>query len=380
MNDLSTQNSATVATILEGAETVSITLGGRVDDTTLPSVWPEVISAARQLGSGRIILDVSQVSYCDGAGLGLFAEIRRVAALRGRGIIFRGFTPELQRLVERSALADPSAPELQSIPRLSFVQDVGRATSTILADLHAMVTFFGRLLSALAWALTHPHRVRYRDLYLVAEKAGANGAPVVCLLGVLVGVILAFQCAIPMRRYGAQEAIPAVVSIAIARELGPLIAAVLFAGRSGSAFTAEIGTMTITEEVAALKCMGFDPVRFLVVPRVLAAMAMLPLLTTLCDLTGILGGYSVMTNYGFSFTRYVSDVRHAISYTDLLGGVAKTVVFGAIVAGVGCLRGLRTANGPGAVGDSTTRSVVESIVLIIVADAVFGVIYYYVGI
>src|ERR1700685_545495 len=116
------------------------------------------------------------------------------------------------------------------------------------------------------------------------------------MLGLLVCVILSLQWSIPMRRYGAQEAIPAVVSIALARELGPLIAAVLFAGRSGSAFTAEIGTMTITAEVAALKCMGLDPVRFLVVPRVLAAMAMLPLLATLCDLTGILGGYSVMTN------------------------------------------------------------------------------------
>src|SRR5258708_18557015 len=123
--------------------------------------------------------------------------------------------------------------------------------------------------------------------------------------------------------------------------------------------------MTITEEVGALKCMGLDPVRFLVVPRVLAAMGMLPLLTIICNLTGILGGYSVMSTYGFSFVRYVHAVEHAITYVDLLGGEAKTIVFGAIIAGVGCLRGLRTGNGPGAVGDSTTRSVVESIVLAI---------------
>jgi phospholipid/cholesterol/gamma-HCH transport system permease protein len=380
MNDIPAHNHATVATNVAGNEAVSITLGGRLDDATLPSVWSQVLDTARRFGRGSIDLDVSQIVYCDGAGLGLFAELRRVAAQSGSRLTFRGFTPDLQRLVERSALADPSAPELQPTRRLSFVQELGKATSTILNDLRAMVTFLGHLLSGLAWALRHPRRIRYRDLFLVAEKAGVDGAPVVCLLGLLIGVILAFQCAIPMRRYGAQEAIPAVVSIALARELGPLIAAVLFAGRSGSAFTAEIGTMTITEEVAALKCMGLDPVRFLVVPRVLAAMAMLPLLATLCDLTGILGGYSVMTNYGFSFMLYVSAVRHAISYSDLLGGIAKTVAFGAIIAGVGCLRGLRTANGPGAVGDSTTRSVVESIVLIIITDALFGVIYYYVGI
>ena len=380
MNDKPIQSRATVAASPAGAGAVSIVLGGRLDDTSLPAIWPEVLRAARQMGRRSILLDASKVSYCDGAGLGLFAEVRRVAALNGSGLTFQGFTPELQRLVERSALADPAAPDLRPVRRLSFVSEVGKSLSIILTDLRAMVTFLGQLLCALAWALAHPRQVRYRDLYRVAEKAGVNAAPVVCLLGLLVGVILAFQCAIPMRRYGAVEAIPAVVSIAIARELGPLIAAVLFAGRSGSAFTAEIGTMTITEEIAALKCMGLDPVRFLVVPRVLAAMAMLPLLATLCDLTGILGGYSVMTNYGFSFTRYANAIRHAISYNDLLGGVAKTLVFGAIIAGVGCLRGLRTAGGPGAVGDSTTRSVVESIVLVILADSVFGVVFYYLGI
>jgi phospholipid/cholesterol/gamma-HCH transport system permease protein len=380
MNNRPAQNGPMVSTALLGDGALSILLHGRLDDATLPSVWPEVLSAASRPEARSIVLDVTQVSYCDGAGLGLFAGVRRVAARTGSSVIFRGFTADLQRLVERSALADPSAPELRPARRLSFVREVGKSMSTILADLRAMVTFLGRLLSALAWALAHPRRVRYRDLYVVAEKAGVNAAPVVCLLGLLVGVILAFQCAIPMRRYGAQEAIPAVVSVAIARELGPLIAAILFAGRSGSAFTAEIGTMTITEEVAALKCMGLDPVRFLVVPRVLAAMAMLPLLTILCNVTGVLGGYSVMTNYGFSFIRYLHAVRQAINYVDVLGGVAKTVAFGAIIAGVGCLRGLRTANGPGAVGDSTTRSVVESIVLIILADAAFGVIYYYLGI
>jgi phospholipid/cholesterol/gamma-HCH transport system permease protein len=338
------------------------------------------LSAVTGPTRGHIVVDVSQISYCDGAGLGLFAEIRRVAALSGSGLTFRGFTPELQRLVERSALADPAALELRPIQRLSFVQEVGKSAATILADLYAMVSFMGHLLSALVWALAHPMQIRYRDLFLVAEKAGVNAAPVTCLLGGLVGVILAFQCGIAMARFGVEEAIPQVVTIALSRELGPLIAAVLFAGRSGSAFTAEIGTMTITEEIAALKCMGLDPVRYLVVPRVLAAMAMLPLLTTLCDLTGVLGGYSVMTNYGFSFTRYVHAVLHSITYVDLLGGVAKTVAFGAIIAGVGCWRGLRTANGPGAVGDSTTRSVVESIVLVILADAAFGVIYFYTGI
>lgn len=358
-----------------GSGKVSLMLAGRLDDATLPSVWPEVKKAVAGSASGSLVVDASHVSYCDGAGLGLFAEVRRLAAISRSGLTFRGFTPELERLVERSALADPTTPELRPKPGLSFVREVGKSTSNMLADLYATVSFLGHLILAFAWVLAHPRRVRYRDLLIIAEKAGVNAAPVVCLLGALVGVILAFQSAIALQRYGAQQVIPQIVAIALARELGPLIAAVLFAGRSGSAFTAEIGTMTITEEVAALKCMGLDPVRFLVVPRVLAAVAMLPLLTILCDLAGVLGGYSVMTKYGFSFPAYVHAVRHAITYVDLLGGEAKTLVFGTIIAGVGCFRGLRTAEGPGAVGDSTTRSVVESIVLVILADAVFGTVY-----
>jgi len=380
MENSTEERRATVITHSPASDALSIQLGGRLDDSTLPTVWFHVLNAARQVTSGNILVDVSRVSYCDGAGLGLFAAIRRVAALTGSKLTFSGFAPDLQKLAERSSLSDPAAPELQPGERLSFVEDTGRATATTLNDLYALVVFAGHFLSAMTWQLRHPSRLRYRDLLQIAEKAGVNAAPIICLLGLLVGVILAFQCAIPMRRYGAQEAIPAVVSIALARELGPLIAAVLFAGRSGSAFTAEIGAMTISEEISALNCMGLDPVRFLVIPRVLAAMAMLPLLTMLCDITGILGGYSVMTNYGFSFIRYVHAVGHSISYVDLLGGIAKTVVFGAIIGGIGCLRGLRTASGPGAVGDSTTRSVVESIVFVIVSDAIFGIVYYYLGI
>ncbi len=158
-----------------------------------------------------------------------------------------------------------------------------------------------------------------------------------------------------------------------------LIALILMAGRTASAFAAELGTMKVTEEVNALRAMGLDPVRFLAVPRVLAAIATAPLLAIISSMMGVLGGYMVMVDYGFGFDRYARQVQHALTYKDLLGGEAKTLVFGLIVGGVGCLRGLRTGNGPGAVGDSTTRAVVASIVLIIAADGVFGVVYYYLG-
>jgi phospholipid/cholesterol/gamma-HCH transport system permease protein len=243
-----------------------------------------------------------------------------------------------------------------------------------------MVGFLGELTAAMAWTARHPRRLRWRDLLAVAEKAGANAVPVVGLLGFLIGLILAFQSAVPLQRFGATEVIPIIVTVAVLRELGPLIAAILLAGRTGSAFAAEIGTMTVTEEVDALRTLGLEPVRFLVVPRVLAVAAVTPLLVTLCDLMALIGGYTVMVNYDFTLVRYLNSVRNAARYQDFLGGVVKSVAFALIVGGIGCLCGLRTGAGPGAVGDSTTRAVVASIVLIIVVDGIFGVAFYYLGI
>jgi phospholipid/cholesterol/gamma-HCH transport system permease protein len=247
----------------------------------------------------------------------------------------------------------------------------------VLDDLRALTAFLGELVAALAWSIAHPRRLRWGDLGLIAEKVGVDAVPVLSLLGLLMGVILAFQSAVPMERYGARDAVPAVVAIAVLRELGPLITAVLLAGRSGSAFAAEIGTMKVTEELSALESMGIHPVRFLAVPRVIAAMIMTPLLCVVCNAMGILGGYIVMSGFGYTALRYAHAVQSASNLSDLVGGVAKTVVFALLVAGVGCLRGMRTASGPGAVGDSTTRAVVDGIVLVLIADGIFGVLFYY---
>ncbi len=154
----------------------------------------------------------------------------------------------------------------------------------------------------------------------------------------------------------------------------------ILAGRSGAAFAAEIGTMKVTEELSALKTMGLEPMQFLVVPRVLAALFVMPLLTVFNFAMSMVGGYIVMGSLGYSVSFYVNQVRAAVTVRDFLGGIFKSLVFAMIVAGVGCLRGTQTQSGPGAVGDSTTRAVVAGIVLTIVADAVLGVLYYNLGI
>jgi phospholipid/cholesterol/gamma-HCH transport system permease protein len=365
-------------TITASPQNFTAVLRGPLTATSVAASAGRILDPIKRLKPSEVIIHGAQVTSCDGAGIGLIGEVRRAASLSGGAVRLRGFSADLKVLIDMSELADPLAPQLRAPPAPGLITQVGISTAKLLDDLRAMVAFLGELVAALSWSIVRARRrVRWRELWMAAEKAGVNAVPVLSLLGFLMGVILAFQSVVPMDRYGARDVVPAVVAIAILRELGPLITAVLLAGRSGAAFAAEIGTMKITEELSALESLGIDPVRFLAVPRVLAAMIVTPCLCVICNAMGILGGYSVMAGFGYTALRYAHAVQRASNLSDLLGGIGKTVVFALLVSGVGCLRGMRTASGPGAVGDSTTRAVVAGIVLVIIADGIFGVLFYY---
>jgi phospholipid/cholesterol/gamma-HCH transport system permease protein len=193
------------------------------------------------------------------------------------------------------------------------------------------------------------------------------------------GLIMAFQAAIPLRQFGADIFVANLVALAMLRELGPLMTAIILAGRSGSAFAAELGTMKVREEIDALITMGLDPVQFLVVPRVIAAVLMTPLLTVFSNLLGLLGGSVVVLSLGFPLITFFNQVQSAATYGDFTGGLVKSFVFGVLVAAIGCLRGLQTQPSATAVGESTTRAVVSGIILIVITDGIFSVVYYYLG-
>lgn len=366
-----------VASLDRTGDDLRVALRGRLDAATLPAAWTRVSEALAEKACKCLVVDLSGVSYCDGAGLALLAQFRKQMASAGGELRLEGGGPELLRLLEMSTLADPLAGGLQPVPRAGLVTRTGEAAAAFARDLGEIIAFTGEMAAALAWGCIHPWRVRGRDFLVIAEKLGANAVPVITLLGALVGAILAFQMAVPLQRFGAITLIPSILGISIVRELGPLITAIILAGRSGSAFAAEIGTMKVTEELSALKTFGLDPVRFLVIPRVLAAVLMAPLLTILNMLAGVLCGFFIMKQYGYSFAYYINAVTDSVTYVDLLGGLCKAPVFGLIIAAIGCVRGLQTLRGPSAVGDSTTRAVVAGIVLIIAADMVFGVAYFY---
>ncbi len=208
--------------------------------------------------------------------------------------------------------------------------------------------------------------------------AGVNSIPIVCLISVFMGIILALQGAYQLQKFGAGYYVTALVGVSMTRELGPLITAIIIAGRSGSAFAAEIGTMKVSEEIDALEAMGLNSVKYLVVPKYLAMLVMMPCLTVLSDLSGILGG-GIFEVYQLdqTFVMFLLATRDALDMRDIWTGLIKSLVFGMVIAKVGCYEGFSVRGGAEGVGKATTSSVVVSIFLIIFADVLFTALFYY---
>ena len=353
---------------------------GRLDAETTGRLWSQVLQKITEARPEMLIVEASGVEYCDGAGVALLLRLKHTQEENGRQIQIKGLQTQFEQLM---ALFDPGRmeqAEQESDSLSSLVENVGQVTFRLLQDFKSQVSFIGELFVKLLHALAHPGNLRWRDTLLIAEKSGANAVGITALLGFLIGLILAFQSAVAMRKFGAEIFVADLVTISLFRELGPLLTAFILASRSGSAFAAELGTMKVNEEIDALTTMGLDPVRFLVVPRVIAAVFVTPLLTMFNNFFGLIGCGLVMISIGFTPVAVLNQIREAAYLSDLFGGLVKTLVFGTLIAGIGCLRGLQTGTGASAVGDSATRAVVSGIVAIVIADGVFAVVYFFLGI
>ena len=357
-------------------DVLAFALDGRLDSASTGKIWRPATDLVR--GRRNVVLDASRIDYCDGSGIALLINLRRHAKQAGGNFEIRGLRPEFQQLIESWDHGATAGTAIEPEPRaINIAEEIGIIVVGIWRDLHRLISFAGELSAALVRAALHPRSVRWRDVVHYAEVTGVNGLPIVALIAFLMGLIIAFQAAIALRQFGADIFVANLVALAILRELGPLMTAVLLAGRSGSALAAELGTMKVREEIDALRTMGLDPVRFLVVTRVIAAVLMTPLLTIFADLLGVMGGSVVVLSLGFPLITFFHQVQAAVGYGDFLGGLVKSFVFGILVAAIGCLRGLQTSSGPAAVGLSTTRAVVSGIVLIVITDGIFSVVYYY---
>ncbi len=360
--------------------TLRMKIAGRIDADATSRLWSEAVEKLSQSKPSVLEVDASGIEYCDGTGTALLLRLKKQQEKENCTFLFKDLKPEFEQLIK---VFDPGRiieqkPEGFSLKRL--IERVGGVSCQAWEDLKDQISFMGELTVKFIATIFKPGTLRWKDTFLISEKSGANAVGITCLLGFLIGLILAFQSAVALRKFGAQIYVADLVVIGLFRELGPLITAVIFASRSGSAYAAEVGTMKVNEEIDALTTMGIDPIKYLAVPRMIAGIFMMPLLTMFNLLCGIIGCGLVMLSLGFAPVTFLDRIQHGADMTDLVGGLVKTFIFGAMIAGIGCLRGLQTGTGASAVGDAATKAVVSSIIAIVITDGVFAVVYYFLGI
>ena len=353
-------------------------------DWSLAAPLPDALVLAGEVGGlgrvSRVTVDASALGRWDSVLPAFLFEL--AAALKGRGVeLAADGAPEgLRRLL---AIAQAVPPRTTATPetRPNPIARIGLAAQSWWAALVDNVRFIGEVALALLAFVRGRAKFRTEDVARVFAAAGPQALPIVTLIGLLAGFILAFVGGNELELFGAQIYVANLVTTGMAQEMGPLMAAVIMAGRTGAAFAAELGTMQVNQETDALRTLAVEPVQYLVVPRMLALMLMLPLLACYAMLMGILGGGIVgVLVFDINPTQYTQQMRLMIGIEDFAGGILKAAVFGAIVAVAGCLRGMRCGQDAAAVGNAATSAVVTSIVGIVVADAIINVIYHVLGI
>jgi phospholipid/cholesterol/gamma-HCH transport system permease protein len=357
--------------------TARILLRGRLDAKTVAACWNN-LGRLRLASINRIEIEASDLRSCDSSGMALLRYINMGSIAPQATASIVGLDPDLHKLFPVFTAADyESFRQNMRRRRIPILEVVGSTFRQAMADLREQIVFLGGVVAKLPPALLNRKRMRWREVRRVFESAGANAVPIVSLVSMLMGLIIAFESVQPLAQFGAQIYVANMIGLVMVRELGPLLAAILLAGRTASAFAAELGTMKVREELDALETFGLDPVRFLVLQRITAGILLTPLLTFYATFLGILGGVAITMGLGFPLTLVFHQLSSSVHLSDIALGASKGVAFGAIVSAVGCMRGLQTQEGPSAVGVSTTRAVVTSILLIIVADAVFSVLFFF---
>jgi phospholipid/cholesterol/gamma-HCH transport system permease protein len=332
-------------------------------------------------GTARsIILDLSEVAALDTSGAWLLLRTQRRLVAEGREVAIENLDPILAPLLQQVAETGCEVPpDMHPRRRFGdFIARIGKVTITQVVGAGALLGFIGLVAITLMRTIRHPSRVRLAALFQHMEQTGLNSLPVIGLLSLLVGVVFAFQGADQLRTFGAEIYTVNLLGIAILRELGVLLTAIILAGRSGSAFTAQIGTMKVNEEVDAMEVLGLDPIEVLVLPRLLAMMITLPLVAFFANIMGLLGGAIMCwATLDISIPTFLRQLRSPLPGWSFWIGIMKAPAFAGIIALTGCYEGLRVSRSAESVGRLTTRSVVESIFLIILADAVFSIIFSY---
>ena len=343
---------------------------------------PSVADAAERISSAtRLSFDTRELDAWDSSLLTFLMKLMELCKNDRIAVDRSGLPSGLRRLLDLAeAVPERKGARKKDIDR-PLLERIGNTTVAAAGSTVETLTFLGDMTAAFGRFFTLRARYRAWDLLLFIQECGAEALPIVTLISFLSGVILAFVGAVQLRLFGGQIYIADLVAIGMMREMGAMMTAIIMAGRTGAAFAAQLGTMKVTQEIDAFTAMGFSPMEFLVLPRVIALTAMMPLLCLYSDFVGTLGGAAIgIGMLDISWTTYYLETTKAITIGYIFVGLFKSVVYGALIAFFGCLRGLQCGNSSSAVGDAATSAVVSAIVASIVANGVLAVVFYVVDI
>jgi len=359
---------------------VLFTLGGRVFLDNARLLDEEVKAAWSRQKPAALTVDLDGVEYLDSAGALILVELMIRAREQGVTYSLARVPASVQRILDLIDPASLTKPPLRPefLPS-GILNQMGLSLISLSQDIYELIIFWGDMLFALGRAFSQPRQVRWGEVILTVRRAGVEGLPILTLMSMLLGMVIAFMSSLQLKQFGATVYVASLVGIAMARELGPLLTAILVAGRSGSAFSAEIGTMQVNEEVDALTVMGFNPLHFLAVPKVLAAALVVPILSVYATLFGIIGGLVVgVTLLDLTVYTFITESYRVMTAFDIVSSLVKSMFFGIVIASIGCQRGFKVRGGAQEVGIQTTSAVVASLFLVIVIDGAFAIVLHYI--
>jgi len=360
---------------------VTVHLQEAIDVSNATQLAKNILSRLKKRRPQELTVDLEKVPRLDDFGILVLVELKRYMLEREGRFRFAHANDSVAQMLDIfhfETLGQPVSFAKERSP--GALTRLGSAVLDQLSETRYLVTFLGSVFMAMVYTLFHPRSLRGDDTLTVMQKTGVDALPIVGLISFLLGLIMAFMSAVQLQQFGANIYVASLVSLSMVRELGPIMTAIIVAGRSGSSFAAEIGTMKISEEVDALYTMGFDTIRFLVVPKIVASVIVVPLLTLFSNIFAILGGLLVgVSMLDLTINAYVAQTIKTLTLFDVIWGLFKSGVFALLIAWIGCLRGFQVRGGAASVGQATTSAVVSSIFLIILTDSVLAVILRYWG-
>lgn len=358
---------------------VKINFSGRLDVDSVTSLWTNCLAEVTKLQPQSLVLELAHVDYIDSAGMALLQVLQNQQTSAHHSCTIQNLKPDFQQLFDYINRKVEKAPS-DVMPAEGLTEHLGHFAVNIVQDVKDNIIFLGIFCYQLFFAFLHPKKIRWLDFWRVASITGPQALFLLVLIGFLIGLISTFQAAPSFGEFGVQIFMVNLVGLGLIREMGPLMTSVLLAGRTASSFAAEIGTMKINQEIDALTTMGLNPIKFLVIPRVLATVVMTPIASVFLITFGLIGCFIVMFHLGYPLDACLNQLYSTITISDCLGGLVKTFAFSWVIASVGCLYGIRTKRDTQAVGTSTTQAVVSALIMLVIVDGIFAIIYYVLGI